>query len=215
MKNTKNKIRSGVLALTLAVALCAFTAVPAFAASGSNVDPHAGVEYQTIQTPVDESMPDFVQTLTMLTEAEKQQLIDESVAAQPIIDRIAELENQILVITDQVLLDAENLFKERGDIFDAHEALWEKLWSNLNDAQLEMDDDSAIIRASDVLTASEKETLLKAQARLDVLEAGIDVYYAKADEDTKDLTAQRDQAIEQLQELYAKTAHIWDKVYAE
>ena len=215
MTNRKNKIRYGVLTLALAVAICTFTAVSASAASGSNVDLCAGVEYQTVQTPVDESMADFVQTLTMLTEAEKQQLIDESIAAQPIIDRISELENQIDRITNQILLDAEDLFDERGDIFDAYEDLWEKLWGNLNDAQLEMDDYSAIIRASDVLTDSEKETLLKAQARLDVLEAGIDVYYAKAAEDTKVLSARRDRAIAELQELYAKSAHIWDKVYAE
>ena len=215
MTIAKNKFLTGVLALALVAAIGLFPAVSAHAASLNSVDPYAGVEYETIQTPVDESMADFVKGLTMLTEAEKQQLIDESVAAQPIIDRRAALEEQIDAITNKILAEGEALFNERGQIFDEHEALWEKLWNNMNDEQNKLDDYSAIIKASTALTDSEKEVLLKAQARLDVLEAGIDGYYEKAAEATSELTAQRDQAVAELQELYAKSAHIWDKVYGE
>lgn len=215
MTIAKNKFLTGVLALALVAAIGLFPAVSAHAASLNSVDPYAGVEYETIQTPADESMVDFVKGLTMLTEAEKQQLIDESVAAQPIIDRRAALEEQIDAITNKILAEGEALFNERGQIFDEHEALWEKLWSNMNDEQNKLDDYSAIIKASTALTDSEKEVLLRAQARLDVLEAGIDGYYKKAAEATSELTAQRDQAVAELQELYAKSAHIWAKVYGE
>ena len=89
------------------------------------------------------------------------------------------------------------------------------IWRNRICNQNQLNDYSAIIKASNALTEIEKEVLLRAQARLDVLEAGIDSYYEKAAEATSELTAQRDQAIAELQELYAKSANICDKVYGE
>lgn len=215
MTIAKNKILTGALALALVAVIGIFSTAPAYAASTNPVDPYAGIEYETIQTPADESMADFVKDLTMLTDAEKQQLVDENAAAQPIIDRISALDEQIDAITNKILAEGEALFDERGNIFDEHEALWERLWSSMNDQQNKLDDYSAIIRASTALTDSEKEVLLKAQARLDVLEAGINGYYEKAAEATCELTVQRDQAIAELLELYAKSAHIWAKVYGK
>lgn len=215
MTNTKKKMGYGLLVLALAAIVGMSFVVPASAAVGDRLTPEAGVEYETILLPVDEGMLEFVEKQENLTEAEKQLLVDESAAAQPIIDRISQLEYRIDTITNQILLGAEDLFEERGDIFDTYEDLWEKLWSDLNAVQLKLDDYSAIIEASDVLTDSEKETLLKAQARLDELEAGIDTYYAQAAEATKELTAQRDQAFAELEALYAKTNHIWDQIYGQ
>lgn len=215
MTITRQKIGYGVLTLALAASICVFPAASAHAASYHPVDPHAGVEYETIHTPVDKNMSDFVKELPMLTEAEKQQLIDESVATQPICDRISALEEEIDVITNKILEEAESLFQERGDIFDEHEALWAKLWNNMNDEQNKLEDYTAIIKGSTALTDSEKEILLKAQAHLDVIDAGIDGYYEKAAEATKYLTVKRDAAIAELQKIYAKSGHIWDKVYGE
>ena len=93
--------------------------------------------------------------------------------------------------------------------------LWTKLWDNATDEQKKLDDYSAIIKASAALTDAEKDTLLRSQVRLDALNADIDGYYEKAAEATAELTAQRDQAIAELQELYTKSAHIWAMVYGE
>lgn len=122
---------------------------------------------------------------------------------------------QIDNITNDILLGAEKLFAERGQIMDKDQALWAKLWDNANDEQKKLDDYSAIIKASTALTNAEKDVLLRSQARLDVLNADIGGFYEKAAEATAELTAQRDQAIAELQELYAKSAHIWAKVYGE
>lgn len=215
MTIAKNKLLNGILALALVAAIGIFPAVPAHAAPTSPIDPYAGVEYETIQTPADESMADFVRGLTMLTEAEKQQLIDENVAAQPIIDRRAALEERIDNITNDILMEAEALFAERGQIMTADQDLWTKLWDNMNEAQKGLDDYTAIIQAATALTDAEKDVLLRSQVRLDVLNDGIDGYYAQAAEATRELTAQRDQAIAELQELYARSARIWAKVYGE
>ena len=215
MTITKNKIRHEVLALALIAAIGVFPAVSAPAASLNPVDPYAGVAYETIQTPADTDMAEYVKGLTMLTESEKQQLVEESIAAQPIIDRRAALDEQIDNTTNDILSGAEKLFAERGQIMDKDQDLWAKLWDNATDEQKKLDDYSAIIKASAALTDAEKNVLLRSQARLDVLNAGIDGYYEKAAEATAELTAQRDQAIAELQELYAKSAHIWAKVYGE
>ena len=215
MTIAKNKFLTGVLALALVAAVGLFPAISAHAASLNSVDPYAGVEYETIQTPADESMADFVKGLTMLTDREKQQLVEESIAAQPIIDRRADLDEQIDSITNDILLGAEKLFAERGQIMTKDQDLWTKLWNNATNEQKKLDDYSSIIRGSAVLTDTEKDTLLRSQVRLDALNADIDGYYEKAAEATAELTAQRDQAIAELQELYAKSAHIWAKVYGE
>lgn len=215
MTIVKNKLLTGILALALVAAIGAFPAVSAHAASLSSVDPYAGVEYETIQTPVDADMTEYVKGLTMLTESEKQQLVEESAAAQPIIDRRAALDEQIDNIANDILAGAEKLFAERGQIMDKDQDLWTKLWDNTNDEQKKLDDYSAIIKASTVLTDAEKDILLRSQARLDILNADIGEFYEKAAEATAELAAQRDQAIAALQELYAKSAHIWAKVYGE
>lgn len=215
MTIVKNKLLTGILALALVAAIGAFPAVSAHAASLSSVDPYAGVEYETIQTPVDADMTEYVKGLTMLTESEKQQLVEESAAAQPIIDRRAALDEQIDNIANDILAGAEKLFAERGQIMDKDQDLWTKLWDNTNDEQKKLDDYSAIIKASTVLTDAEKDILLRSQARLDILNADIGEFYEKAAEATAELAAQRDQAIAELQELYAKSAHIWAKVYGE
>ncbi len=215
MTIAKNKFLTGALALALVAAIGVFPAVSAHAATLNTVDPYAGVAYETIQTPVDTDMAEYVKGLTMLTESEKQQLVEESITAQPIIDRRAALDEQIDSITNDILSGAEKLFAERGQIMDKDQDLWTKLWNNASDEQKKLDDYSAIIKASTALTDAEKNVLLRSQARLDVLNAGIDGYYEKAAEATAELTAQRDQAIAELQELYAKSAHIWAKVYGE
>lgn len=215
MTIAKNKFLTGVLALALVAAIGVFPAVPAHAASLNPIDPYAGVEYETIQTPVDTDMTEYVKGLTMLTESEKQQLIEENAAAQPIIDRRAALDEQIDNITNDILAGAEKLFAERGQIMDKDQDLWTKLWDNANDEQKKLDDYSAIIKASTVLTDEEKDVLLRSQARLDILNADIGEFYEKAAEATAELAAQRDRAIAELQELYAKSAHIWAKVYGE
>lgn len=216
MTITKKKLRSGTLALALVAAISVFPTASAHAASlTSSVDPCAGIEYETIQSPADVSMADYVKGLTMLTESEKQQLIDESVAAQPIYDRISALDSQIDTITNQILKEGNALFEEREQISGQYKELWEKLWYNMNDTQEALDDYTAIIKASTALTDSEKAVLTEVQAHLEVIEANIDSYYAKAAEATSELAAQRDQAIAELDALYAKSAHVWAKVYGE
>ena len=215
MTIAKNKFLTGALALALVAAIGVFPTVSAHAATLNTVDPYAGVEYKTIQTPVDTDMAEYVKGLTMLTESEKQQLVEESITAQPIIDRRADLDEQIDSITNDILSGAEKLFVERGQIMTKDQDLWTKLWNNATNEQKKLDDYSSIIRGSAVLTDTEKDTLLRSQVRLDALNADIDGYYEKAAEATAELTAQRDQAIAELQELYAKSAHIWAKVYGE
>lgn len=215
MKNVKNKIRQGALALSLIAAIGVFPGAAAHAAASNTMDPYVGVEGETIQTPVDSSMAEYVRDLAMLTESEKQQLVDESIAAQPYYDRISGLNEQIDHITNDILKDAEELFEQRGQIMTTDQKLWTKLWNGMDAEQKSLDDYTAIIEASTVLTEGEKTALLRSQVKLDALNADIDSYYEKAAAATRELTAQRDLAISELQELYAKSAHIWEKVYSE
>lgn len=213
MTITKNKTRFAALALALLAAAGIIFSATTYASAFTSADPYAEAEYETVQAPVETDMADFVKDLTMLTESEKRQLIDENIAAQPYYDRLNVLEDRIFTVTNDILAGAEHLFDERGRIYSKHDALWEKLWSNLNERQKELDDYSAIIKASDVLTDKEKDVLLDAQARLDELEAEIDVFYAKAEKAAEKLTAARDRTIDELQALYAASAHIWAKIY--
>ena len=215
MTHAKTKIATGALLLALTALICSIPMATHADTPSTPVDTIAGTEMVTVQTPLDETMAEYVEALTMLTEVEKQQLLEEAAAAVPYYTRLNELNDQIDLVCNTILHGADDLFAEREKLYDAHKSLWDKLWSSLNDEQKKTDDYIAIIKSSDVLTNSEKEILVKAQERINVLNDGIDGWYEKAEESARNLTDERQTLLNELQELRTKYVLIWAKVYGE
>lgn len=184
----------------------------------NRVDPVNSVtEYPTYEVDeamFEETMEDFVKGLDMLTEKEKQMLIQEDKDAQPYYKEISRLSIAIEEETNKIVEKAEPYFEERGDILlGKNSKIWDKMWDSLSDEQLETEDYHKIIKASKVLSESEKDILLKEQKQLDKLNEKIDSYYAKAEKETRKLREELEMNQKQLSQIKAKTEKIWEKVY--
>ncbi len=171
------------------------------------------VNYPVNEKELNQSMEDFVKGLDMLTDDEKQKLIEEDKALAPYYKELERLDIAIEKKTNTILKEAQEYYDERAVLLEAHSQLWDKLWDNMNATQKKMDNYIEIIKASEVLTQEEKEVLVKEQTRIEELEAEIDRYYQKAEEATQDLRKEKEENTEKLQEIMAQNAYIWEKVY--
>ena len=211
--------RKTVAAMLMGTMILA-TGVTGFAAEKytNRVDPVNSVtEYETYEVDeavFEETMEDFVKTLDMLTEKEKQMLIQEDKEAQPYYKEISRLSIEIEEKTNKILEKAESYFDQRGEILlGKNSKIWDKMWDSLSEEQKETDDYEEIIKASKVLSKSEKDLLLKEQKQLDKIDEKIDSYYAKAEKETKKLREELEKNQKELEKIQTKTEKIWEKVY--
>ncbi|MGN0307123.1 MAG: hypothetical protein ACI4DN_02785 [Lachnospiraceae bacterium] len=169
--------------------------------------------YEIDAMMLNEDMEAYLEALDILTEEEKQLLLEENKRLIPYYEEIARLTTEIEDKTNEVVKGAEAYFDERGQIFDSHPRLWQKMWDGMTKEQEELTDSLEIIKTSAVLSKEEKDILIKEQTRLNELEAEIAKYYDKAADETKDLEAELEQNRNTLQSIMAETQHIWDKIY--
>lgn len=192
----------------------------AMAKEKNRVDPiNATTEYVTYEVEesyLNETMEEFVNSLDMLTDKEKEMLIEEDRALQPYIEKGQRISIEMEENTNTILKGAEVYFEERGDILlGKNSKLWDKMWDNMTEEQNKMTDYHEIIQGSKVLTQNEKKILLKEQKRLDELESKIDQYYEEAEIANSQLNKEYEENLKKIQEIKSKTKHIWDKVYKE
>lgn len=192
----------------------------AMAKEKNRVDPiNATTEYVTYEVEesyLNETMEEFVNSLDMLTDKEKEMLIEEDRALQPYIEKGQRISIEMEENTNTILKGAEVYFEERGDILlGKNSKLWDKMWDNMTEEQNKMTDYHEIIQGSKVLTQNEKKILLKEQKRLDELESKIDQYYEEAEVANSQLNKEYEENLKKIQEIKSKTKHIWDKVYKE
>lgn len=136
-------------------------------------------------------------------------------SSKPIYEALDRLDEQIEMKTREVLKGAQAQFDERAKLFSQHDDLWQKIESVSNEEQKNAKKYVDYIRASKTLTSSEKEILLKAQTKIDELDAVIETFYAKAEAETADLRKQQEDELEKLNNLQEKTRSIWDKIYQQ
>ena len=140
-------------------------------------------------------MADFVKTLDMLTREEKDLLVAAENAKAPYYEQMNKLIGQIDTKTNEILKDAQPLFDNIFSIKEAHKELWAKVDTSENESQKAVGHDYIkFIQLSDAV---------------------VDTYYAKAARATADLNAQLDSVIANIQSINSKTASIWEKVYTK
>lgn len=174
------------------------------------------VTYEVDEEELDETMEEFVEGLTMLTKEEKELLIWEDKALRPYIEKAQQLSIEKEEVTNEILEGAEEYFEERGDILlGKNSKIWDKLWDVMSEDQGRMTDYKEIIKASKVLSKSEKDILFKEQKRLDEIEKVIAEYYDKAEKETIELSKQIEENQKKIKEIKRETKDIWKKVYKE
>ena len=220
MKERKMKKFMEVTLMGVVVVLGVGGSSLAMAKETNRVDPvNATTEYVTYdvdESYLNETMEEFVKELDMLTEVEKELLIEEDRALQPYIEKGQKISSKMDEKTNKILEGAEEYFEERGNILlGKNSKLWDKMWDNMTEEQNEMSDYSEIIQASKVLTQNEKKILLKEQKRLDELESEIDKFYEEAEKANSQLNKEYEENLKKIQKIKSKTKYIWEKVYKE
>ncbi len=210
------KITTFIMAGVLTASSIAGGVAPAFASDYSNVDAKPAT---TVSTNYDEvtdfsfSISKYVENLNFLTAAEKQQLLDTEKKTAPYMEKLAALNRQIFKITEDILATGDNLFAEYKKLMNKNEALWDKLFGKLGDAEfLDTEDAQRLIKKSNKLTAAEKKVLLADYAAAKVLTAKIDKLYEKAELATAGLEKQADALLSIIEKIESADAPIWEKI---
>ena len=120
----------------------------------------------TIDKTMAMSMETYIKSLSVLSEKEKQQLLQTEKALAPKVKALNEINAKLDDKISQAF-KAINLYKQY-EAFDSkrNEALWEKLYKKVGRNEFGMDE-KALIKISTTLTNREKNSLLK---ELDALE---------------------------------------------
>ncbi len=168
-------------------------------------------DQQMFQRP---AIEELISSTKTLTQAEKDQLRKDDKELAPLYEKITKLTKEIDEKREQIL-SKDKTFQKYEQIIASNQKLWDKLNSNLTEQQAFMSDEKEVIKASKSLTEEEKQILLSEQDKLDALDAKINQLYAKVDEATKTQRAQLDEAFDQIDAVYVKSASIWDKIYVD
>lgn len=168
-------------------------------------------DQQMFQRP---AIEELIASTKTLTQAEKDQLRKDDKELAPLYEKITKLTKEIDEKREQIL-SKDKTFQKYEQIIASNQKLWDKLNSNLTEQQAFMSDEKEVIKASKSLTEEEKQILLSEQDKLDALDAKINQLYAKVDEATKTQRAQLDEAFDQIDAVYVKSASIWDKIYVD
>ncbi len=168
-------------------------------------------DQQMFQRP---AIEELISSTKTLTQAEKDQLRKDDKELAPLYEKITKLTKEIDEKREQILSE-DKTFQKYEQSIASNQKLWDKLNSNLTEQQAFMSDEKEVIKASKALTEEEKQILLSEQDKLDALDAKINQLYAKVDEATKTQRAQLDEAFDQIDAVYVKSASIWDKIYVD
>ncbi|WP_313529371.1 hypothetical protein [Anaerotignum sp.] len=152
-----------------------------------------------------------------LSEAEKQKLLEIDQKTEPYYAKMEQVEKEIERIEAPFWDDAEGLFAQWDQVFEANIGLWDKLCDNATAEQELMENLMGFIRASQVLTDDEKEILLKDQQKADAIEKQLDEKAEAAYKATEDLHNQVDKLYEEIENIYdidPECDAIWEKIEA-
>lgn len=210
MKKIKQKLAVALLAGALVLPFGGGRAM----AIGESVDETLKSEYKTIAEPREVKIEDFIKSLKMISEREKQILIKAENQKKFIYEEMNPLKDKIDDLQTEVLREADPIFDEIFKIKKADEKLWNKLFGATNKNQTKVGNDMIkFIKLSNVLTDSEKKTLTEAQDKIDALYKEVDKYYQKAEKATEKETKEYKKLQDKIIEINKSVENIWDKIY--
>lgn len=203
--------------LVLAGALIASSVMSAFGANAvefNKVDQKTAftvTQNNTIDKTMAMSMETYIKSLSVLSEKEKQQLLQTEKALAPKVKALNEINAKLDDKISQAF-KAINLYKQY-EAFDSkrNETLWEKLYKKVGRNEFGMDE-KALIKISTTLTNREKNSLLKELDALEKLDKKADSKEKEVLAKEKDLVAQAKKLKAEIAAEHAKNQAIWDKV---
>lgn len=201
--------------LVLAGVLVASSVMPAFGASAAelskaNSKMAVAVNESNIDKDMLMSMERYIKSLTILTETEKQQLLQTEKQLEPKLKALDEINEKLDEKINQAFKSI-NLYEKYEALETKNEAIWQKLYKQVGRREFGMDE-TALIKSSKALTKREKNTLLKELAALKKLDELADAKEKEVLAKEKTLVAQAKKLEQEIEAMNAKNEAIWDKV---
>lgn len=157
------------------------------------------------------ALENFLKNDGKLTQAEKQSLTEDYKKLLTTLENIDKTYEQIDKVTNKLTNNWE--IEDKFDVLsNKHVKLWNKIYDNATDEELEIEDNIEFIKSSKALTDKEKETLIKTQKEIDALVVEYDKLYNKVEKATKELNAKLDSLYEDSEKLMNKMQPLADKL---
>lgn len=210
MKNMK-KMSALVLAGVL-IASSVISVSEIKAAEENQVTPKTAVasNEMTIHQAMLMNMETYINSLTILTEQEKQQLIQTEREVEPKLQALDAVNEKIDDKLNQAFR-AIKLYERYEALETKHEAIWEKLYQNISEKDLSLDEVTRIKRSKG-LNQKEKNILLKELKALKKLDKIAEAKEKEVLAKEKKLVAQAKKIEQEIEAMHAKNQAIWDKV---
>lgn len=201
--------------LVLAGVLVASSVMPVFGASAAELSKaNSKMEVAVNESNLDKdmlmSMERYIKSLTILTETEKQQLLQTEKQLEPKLKALDEINEKLDEKINQAF-KAINLYEKYEALETKNEAIWQKLYKQVGRREFGMDE-TALIKSSKALTKREKNTLLKELEALKKLDKVADAKEQEVLAKEKTLVAQAKKLEQEIEAMNAKNEAIWDKV---
>lgn len=201
--------------LVLAGVLVASSVMPVFGASAAELSKaNSKMEVAVNESNLDKdmlmSMERYIKSLTILTETEKQQLLQTEKQLEPKLKALDEINEKLDEKINQAF-KAINLYEKYEALETKNEAIWQKLYKQVGRREFGMDE-TALIKSSKALTKREKNTLLKELEALKKLDKVADAKEQEVLAKEKKLVAQAKKLEQEIEAMNAKNEAIWDKV---
>lgn len=158
------------------------------------------------------SLSKFLKKDNKLTKAEKKSLTANYKKLLKARKDIGDTYGEIERITNK-LTDNQAIGKKIDKLTNEHKPLWDKLYEKATDKDLEANDNTALIKSSKALTDKEKETLMKVQKEIDMLNKEYEkLYNNKVKKATKELHSTFDSLYKDIENLMDKMQPLADKL---
>lgn len=160
-----------------------------------------------------ESIEEMIREIDLLTQEEKDQLIDDEREVARYYQKVNELTKQFQAIAEKIYQEHDHVFQERDRLMLEQDDLWQKLIDHTDEDTLSVTDNHQLIRSSKVLNEEEKNILLEREDRLKAIDHEITAIYDRIDLETAEMTRQIDDCIKEADAIHARSQHIWDKIH--
>ena len=161
-----------------------------------------------------DALAKFLKKDTKLTKAEKEFLTNNYQKLLNTLEDIDKTAGEIGKITSKMTnnWEIEDKFDE---LANQNENLWNKIYENATDEDLEILDNIEFIKTSKVLTVAEKETLIAVEKEINALTEEYDKLYQEVEKATENLNKKLDLLYQDTENLMDKMQPLADKLGKE
>lgn len=159
-----------------------------------------------------ESIKDYFDQLTFLTEEEKAQLVKDEEESKPLWEKLNGIYAEMQKAEEKIQKDHAPLFEKQSALMMRNEKIWQKLSPYGLTNYSPVDQEESIKNSKD-LTEEERTLLLKDVEELKALQPEFEKVLDEIADATASLRVQAVEYEKQLMDISEKSRAIWDKIH--